>query len=234
MEISSGRSLKIVLLGYGRMGKEVEKAALDRGHTIICKVSDASDWAQCVDMLEKADVAIDFSVPDVAGEHIECCFDLDKPIIMGTTAWQKDEQRLRARCMQENRSIVAASNFSIGVNIYLELIKKTAQMLKTQVQYKGSIEEIHHIHKLDAPSGTAITMNKAYMSVAGDNEIPIKSVREGEVVGVHKMIFDSEQDVLSIVHQAKSRAGFAIGAVVAAEWLYGKKGWHTMSDVLGF
>lgn len=227
------RPLRIALLGYGRMGQAVEKVAMERGHTVVCRIDAEADFTAQAEAWRTADLAIEFSIPSAAVAHIERCMAAGKPVVVGTTGWQADAARLRARCAEVGAAVVAAANFSVGVNIFLQLIRQAAGMLRHQPQYTGRIEETHHIHKLDAPSGTAVSMNEA-LAEGGLPAVPITSHRQGEVVGIHDLWFESEQDFIEIRHEAKSRAGFALGAVVAAEWLYGKSGWYGMADVLGF
>ncbi len=225
--------LRIALLGYGRMGREVEKMALERGHEVVCRIESERDFAAQAEAWRAAEIAIEFSVPTAAVPHIERCLDEAKPIVVGTTAWQQEEARLRARCAARGGAVVAAANFSVGVNIFLQLIRRAAALLRSQPQYAGRITETHHVHKLDAPSGTAVSMNAA-LEQGGLPALPIVSERRGEVVGIHELLFESAQDCIEIRHEAKSRAGFALGAVMAAEWLRGRKGWYGMADVLGF
>lgn len=225
--------LRIALLGYGRMGKAIEKVASERGHTVVCRIDSEQDFAAQAEAWRTADVAIEFSVPAAAGAHMERCMAAGKPVVVGTTGWQPEEARLRARCAAEQGAVVAAANFSVGVNIYLQLIRQAAALLRHQPQYAGRITETHHVHKLDAPSGTAVSMNAA-LEQGGLPALPIASERRGEVVGIHELLFESAQDCIEIRHEAKSRAGFALGAVMAAEWLRGRKGWYGMADVLGF
>lgn len=227
------KALRIALIGYGRMGREVEKAAVARGHRVVCRIDSEADFASQATAWREADVAIEFSVPSAVVPHIERCLEAGVPVVVGTTAWQHEAARLRALCAERGGSVVAAANFSIGVNIFLQLIRQAAGMLRQQPQYAGRITETHHVHKLDAPSGTAVSMNAA-LEQGGLSAVPIASERRGEVVGIHDLWFESAQDSIEIRHEAKSRAGFALGAVMAAEWLVGRPGWFGMADVLGF
>jgi 4-hydroxy-tetrahydrodipicolinate reductase len=231
--------MKIALLGYGKMGKVIEKIALERGHEIVLKKSSTDSF----EGLKNADVAIDFSVPDSAVSHISECLNNNIPVICGTTGWLADYDKMTALCQQKNGSLIYASNFSLGVNIFFELNNQLAKMMKNLEQYKVSMEEIHHTQKLDAPSGTAISLangvieNSEYtnwtLEKANNNEIHIDAKRIENVPGTHSVFYDSEVDQIEIKHTAHSREGFALGSIVAAEWLVDKKGVFTMKDVLG-
>lgn len=230
--------MKIALLGYGRMGKEIEKIATNRGHTIVLK----ADKNESTSAISKADVAIEFSVPKAALKNILHCFENQVPVVSGTTGWLNDYEKAIAICKQKNGAFIYASNFSIGVNIFFELNKILAKMMQPHSDYDISVEEIHHTKKLDAPSGTAITLaeeiikNSTYQQWALDgvkkNTLPITAIRSEKVVGTHKVNYKSEIDSLQITHTAHNRKGFAQGALIAAEWLVGKKGTFTMKDVL--
>jgi len=230
--------MKIALLGYGRMGKTIERLALERGHEIVFRIKD--DVASYD--LTQADVAIDFSIPDAAFENITSCFDQQVPVVSGTTGWLDKYQEAVELCKEKNGAFIYASNFSLGVNLFFELNKKLAQMMSSFPDYSVSIEEIHHTQKLDAPSGTAISLaeqiienssKKAWkLDHAGENEIPIHAKRIENVPGTHMVSYNSKVDTINIEHVAHSRDGFALGAIVAAEWLQDKKGVYTMKDVL--
>ncbi|MEX0997862.1 MAG: 4-hydroxy-tetrahydrodipicolinate reductase [Flavobacteriaceae bacterium] len=230
--------MNIALLGYGKMGKTIEKLALDKGDTIVAKVTSSKDLRQ----LQGADVAIDFSVPEAAVQNISACFEQGIPVVSGTTGWLDDYDKVLNLCQSRNGSFLYASNFSIGVNLFFELNKKLAEMMAKLKNYTVGIEEIHHIQKLDAPSGTAISLAKDIieqthytnwkLDSASENEIPIKAVREEEVKGTHTVSYTSPIDTISIKHQAHSREGFAMGALLAAAWLKDKKGVYSMKDVL--
>jgi 4-hydroxy-tetrahydrodipicolinate reductase len=231
--------MKIALLGYGRMGKVIERIALERGHEIVLR-KNADDT---FDGLENADVAIDFSIPDAAVGNISACLNGNIPVISGTTGWLEQYHDMAQLCEEKQGAFIYGSNFSLGVNIFFELNDYLAKMMSNLKQYKVSMEEIHHLQKLDAPSGTAISLAKDiiahsdYSSWALENakadEILIDAKREEGIPGTHSVFYDSEVDSIEIKHTAHSREGFALGAVVAAEWLYGKKGIYTMKDVLG-
>lgn len=230
--------MKIALLGYGRMGQIIERIALERGHQIVLKKHSKNSF----EGLEDADVAIDFSVPQVAVENIKTALDYNVPVICGTTGWLEHYQEIIAYVEQKNGAFIYASNFSIGVNIFFELNQYLAKMMDHLEQYSVNLQEIHHTKKLDAPSGTAITIaegiiantkyNNWTMQEPLDKEISITSIREGNVPGTHVVDYDSEIDQIQIKHTAHNREGFALGAVVAAEWIFQKKGIFTMSDVL--
>lgn len=231
--------MKIALLGYGRMGKVIERIALERGHEIVLRKTDIDSF----EGLENADVAIDFSVPDAAVDNISTCLNNNIPVISGTTGWLEDYHIMMKLCEDKNGAFIYGSNFSLGVNIFFELNAHLAKMMSNLKQYKITMEEIHHLQKLDAPSGTAISLakdiiaNSDYSSWAIENpkndELYIEAKREEGVPGTHSVFYDSEVDSIEIKHTAHNREGFALGAVVAAEWLIGKKGVFSMKDVLG-
>ncbi|MBQ0786181.1 MAG: 4-hydroxy-tetrahydrodipicolinate reductase [Oceanihabitans sp.] len=229
--------MKIALLGYGKMGKTIEQIALQRGHTIVTKAMDDN-----YDITDAA-VAIDFSIPSAAFKNISNCFNKNVPVISGTTGWLEDYDKAVALCEEKKGAFIYASNFSLGVNIFFELNSYLAKMMNTLKDYKVSMEEIHHTQKLDAPSGTAITLADAIIKEHDDYTswdldpkteaaLPITAKRIEDVPGTHTVSYKSEVDTIDITHTAHSRQGFALGAVVAAEWLHGKTGVFTMKDVL--
>jgi 4-hydroxy-tetrahydrodipicolinate reductase len=230
--------MKIALLGYGKMGKVIERIALERGHEIVLK----KDQDTPFDGLKNADVAIDFSVPDSAIANISECLNNGIPIISGTTGWLTNYPKMVQLCEEKNGSFIYGSNFSLGVNVFFELNEYLAKMMANLKQYNVSMEEIHHTQKLDAPSGTAITLAEGVIKNTNyanwtletpiSNEIHIDAKRIENVPGTHSIFYDSEVDQIEIKHTAHSREGFALGAVIAAEWLVGKKGTFTMKDVL--
>ncbi|MDO9138038.1 MAG: 4-hydroxy-tetrahydrodipicolinate reductase [Lutibacter sp.] len=232
--------MKIALLGYGKMGKTIEQIALQRGHEIVLKIDENSaDYD-----ITLADVAIDFSIPAAAFNNISNCLNNQVPVISGTTGWLDKLPEATAICKQKNGAFISASNFSLGVNIFFELNAHLAKMMRNLEQYTLSIEEIHHTKKLDAPSGTAITLAEVIIEnsdkeswalnvTTNENVIPITAKRIDEVPGTHTVEYKSAVDTLEIKHTAHSRDGFALGAVIAAEWLVGKTGVFTMKDVLG-
>ena len=231
--------MKIALLGYGKMGKEIEKVALQRGHNIVIKADINSVYD-----INEADVAIDFSVPSAAFNNISNCLNHKIPVVSGTTGWLDDYEKAIKLCQEKKGAFIYASNFSLGVNIFFELNKTLAKMMDQLKQYKVSIEEIHHTQKLDAPSGTAITLAKGIIEYSGytswklieektsEYELPITAKRIENVPGTHTVSYESEVDSIEIKHTARSRQGFALGAVIAAEWLQGKTGVFDMKDVL--
>lgn len=230
--------MKIALLGYGRMGKEIEKIALSRGHEIVIR----KDVDDVID-INLADVAIDFSVPSSAFNNITNCINNKVPVISGTTGWLDKYEETVALCKEKNSAFIYASNYSLGVNIFFELNKQLAKMMRSLEDYNISMEEIHHTKKLDAPSGTAITLAEGVIEnssknnwelggEASEGNIPIVAKRIPDVPGTHTVWYDSEVDAIEIKHTAHSRKGFALGAVVAAEWIVGKKGVFSMKDVL--
>jgi 4-hydroxy-tetrahydrodipicolinate reductase len=231
--------MKIALLGYGKMGKVIEKIALERGHEIVLKKSSADSFSN----LNTADVAIDFSTPDAAVCNISECLHTNIPIVSGTTGWLAQYDEMVALCEEKKGAFIYGSNFSLGVNLFFELNNYLAKMMSNFNQYQVSMEEIHHTQKLDAPSGTAISLangiieNSAYenWTLANPNakQIPIDAKRIENVPGTHTVFYTSTVDTIEIKHTAHNREGFALGAVIAAEWLVGKKGVFTMKNVLG-
>lgn len=238
--------MKIGLIGYGKMGKAIEAIALERGHTIAFTVNSQLTIDQV--QLSSADVAIEFSQPNLVIEHIKKCLREQLPIVVGTTAWQKQLPEIEKLTNQLNGSLLHASNFSVGVNLFFQLNERLASLMSNHTNYSASIEEIHHIQKLDAPSGTAVTLadgiiknhtnylswvcGEEFIPETNDQQIAITAIREPDVPGTHTIHYQSTIDTLSITHQAHNRLGFAQGAVLAAEFLYGKKGIFTMRDVL--
>ena len=230
--------MKIALLGYGRMGRAIENIAKNRGHEIIAKI----DKDQIEGTLEHANVAINFSIPDAAVNNIFSALSLKIPVVCGTTGWLEDLKKVTDFTTKNDTAFLYASNFSIGVNLFFKLNEQLAKMMNNQSEYKVNIEEIHHIHKLDAPSGTAITLAEGIienskssdwsLSTDKSDEIQIDAIREGEVPGTHTVTYESSIDAISIKHEAHNREGFALGALVAAEWIVGKKGIFKMNDVL--
>ena len=232
--------MKIALLGYGRMGKTIEKIAIERGHDIVLKVDENTHDYD----IKEADIAIDFSIPTVAFNNITNCFRNGVPVVSGTTGWLERFEEAKEICSKNNGGFIYASNFSLGVNIFFELNENLAKMMKNLSQYNISMEEIHHTKKLDAPSGTAITLaediikhtskNKWTVDVTSSNdELPIVAKRIPDIPGTHAIEYKSEVDTIDIKHTAHNRQGFALGAVIASEWLLYKKGIFTMKDVLG-
>jgi 4-hydroxy-tetrahydrodipicolinate reductase len=238
--------MNIALIGYGRMGHEIEAIAIKRGHVIklIVDQDNTNDLNEA--NLEGTDVAIEFSSPGAAFNNIVKCFTMKIPVVSGTTGWLDDYDKAVDICNKNNTSFIHSSNFSIGVNLLFRLNKELAEQMNRYRDYNVSIEEIHHTKKLDAPSGTAITLaaciiaqHSEYKKWCLDNDktknnIPIRSVREGVVPGTHTVTWDSEIDTIYLKHEAKNRKGLALGAVVAAEFIHSKKGIFTMNDIMGF
>jgi 4-hydroxy-tetrahydrodipicolinate reductase len=230
--------MKIALLGYGKMGKVIERIALERGHEIVLR----KDMDVPFDGLEKADVAIDFSVPDSAVCNILECFATNVPVVSGTTGWLEKYDEVVSVCKDKKGGFISSSNFSLGVNLFFELNDYLAKIMSKVSQYKVSMEEIHHTQKLDAPSGTAISLAKGIIENSDyktwtlekplEKQIHIEAKRIENIPGTHSVFYDSEVDQIEIKHTAHNREGFALGAVIAAEWLKDKKGVFTMKDVL--
>ncbi|MBA5791284.1 4-hydroxy-tetrahydrodipicolinate reductase [Flavobacterium sp. xlx-214] len=230
--------MKIALLGYGKMGKEIEKIALERGHEIVLRKTEENDFSG----LENADVAIDFSIPTAAIENVSTCFNHNIPVISGTTGWLENYQDMVALCNEKNGAFLYGSNFSVGVNLFFELNTYLAKLMSKVKEYNVSMEEIHHTQKLDAPSGTAISLAEGIFKETNynawslenplENEIHIDAKRIADVPGTHSVFYKSAVDEIEIKHTAFNRQGFALGAVVAAEWILGKKGIFSMKDVL--
>lgn len=230
------------------MGKAIERIALERGHSIVYKV-DSKTTIDQVD-LKQADVAIEFTQPGLVINHIETCLNQKIPVVVGTTGWQDQLAYVATLVTEKGGSLLHASNFSIGVNILFNVNEKLAALMFPHPEYKAQIEEIHHVQKLDAPSGTAVSLaqgiiqnNHQYTSwkaetgswpVVSDHELPVRALREPNVPGTHTISYTSTIDTLTLSHEAHSRDGFALGSVIAAEFLHGKKGTHTMRDVLAF
>jgi len=238
--------MNIAIIGYGRMGHEIESMAISRGHSVklVVDKDNISDLNEVI--VNVIDVAIEFTTPDTAFNNIEKCLKMKIPVVCGTTGWLKDYDKAAAVCRENGISFIHSSNFSIGVNILFRLNSELAKQISQYSDYKPLIEEIHHVKKLDAPSGTAITLAGA---IAGQhpvydgwcfddenikNKVPIRSIREGIVPGTHTITWDSEIDSLSLRHEARNRKGLALGAVVAAEYIKSRQGVFTMEDVLGF
>jgi len=234
--------MKIALLGYGKMGKTIERIAIQNGHTISLTIDNAEEWKNKGKELKNVDVAIDFSTPENIISNIEYCFSNNIPLVVGTTAWYDKIDILKEKCIKEKQSFLWASNFSIGVNIFFKINQELAKLMNKYDDYHISIEEIHHTAKLDSPSGTAISLAKDIIKEVDrkskwelDNQtndvLNITAKRIDPVPGTHSITYESDIDKIEIVHTAKSRDGFAKGAIVAAEWLVSNKGWHEFKDV---
>ena len=238
--------MKIALIGYGKMGKTIEQIALQRGHQIvsIIDINNTADFDS--EAFRSADVAIEFTTPATALGNYMRCFEANVPVVSGTTGWLSHLDEVKAKCEQEGKTFFYASNFSVGVNIFFALNRYLAKIMNGFPAYDVRMTEVHHIHKLDAPSGTAITLAEGNLdnverkerwtleTAEQPTDLPIHAIREGEVPGIHEIIYESEADTISIKHDAKSRAGFALGAVIAAEFTAGKKGFLGMNDLFHF
>jgi 4-hydroxy-tetrahydrodipicolinate reductase len=236
--------MKIALSGYGKMGKEIEKIALQRGHEIVATFNDPDDWNGKMEELQSADVAIEFSMPHSVVNNIFKCFDAKVPVVVGTTGWSELLDQVKEVCQEHHCSILYASNFSVGVNLFFEVNKALARLMNDHEYYNVLIEETHHAAKLDSPSGTAIKLamdvlkeldrKDVWVNSAAkkEYELEIISHRKDDYHGTHVVRYESDIDSIELIHTAKSRVGFAKGAVLAAEWLVGKKGVYTMSDLL--
>jgi len=230
--------MKIALLGYGKMGKIVEKLAIKKGHTIVSRINQYSSKEEIL----KADIAIEFSTPQAAVSNIKFCLENDIPIVSGTTGWLAHFDKMIKLCENRNGSFIYASNFSIGVNLFFSINEYVSNLMEPWKDYQVSIEEVHHNQKLDIPSGTAVTLaegiirnsdkNKWELNGTEAENINITAKRINDIKGNHIINYDSNIDTISIKHEAHSRDGFALGAILAAEWLADKKGIFTMKDVL--
>lgn len=245
--------MKIALLGYGKMGQIIERFAIERGHQVVLKIGINNLEELTTENLKNADVAIDFSAPAAAIPNIYKCFEANLPIVVGTTGWYDDLKKVEKDCVEGNNTLLYGSNFSIGVNIFFHINKQLAKLMNNYPAYNAQVEEIHHTQKLDAPSGTAITIaegiidgftaKKEWVNHLGseptlksitDEQLLIASLREENVPGTHTVLYSSEVDDIEIKHTAHNRSGFALGAVVAAEWLQHKKGFYSVADIFNF
>lgn len=231
--------MKIALVGYGKMGKIIDEISQSRGHEVVARLRETPT----AENLNNADVAIEFSNPEVAFENIKTCLENKIPVICGTTGWLKQKAEIEKIALENETPFLYGSNFSLGVNLFFALNEKLAKLMSNVNEYSCQLEEIHHIHKLDAPSGTAISLAEGIISNSNfeawkldetkDKELGIFAIREDEVPGTHSVFYRSEVDEIEIKHTAFNRNGFALGAVIAAEWIVDKKGIFSMKDVLG-
>ena len=238
--------MKIALIGYGKMGQTIEGIAMERGHEIVARCADAH-WTK--DQLKEADVAIEFSVPEAAADNIRICFEAGIPVVVGTTGWYDEYDALSQQARDENKGLFTATNFSIGVNIFFQINKELARIMNAFEDYQVNMSETHHIHKLDHPSGTAVTLaeqiveqldrKKSYVGQLEGSESPVTpfdlqivSRRFEEVPGYHEITYHNEIDEIRISHNAKNRMGFAKGAILAAEFMHGKTGVYGMNDLM--
>ncbi len=248
--------MKIALLGYGKMGKIIEKIATDRKHEIVLKIDENNQEELTAENLQNADVAIEFTTPSSVRHNLSACLDAGTPVVVGTTGWYGNIDEVKQECNEQDGTILYASNFSVGVNIFFHVNKVLAKLMNNYPYYDVQVEEIHHTQKLDSPSGTGITIaegiienidakknwvnvlvtddnNDAADSVKSD-ELLIESLRIDSVPGTHTVIYDSEVDSIEFKHTAHNRNGFALGAVLAAEWVQGKKGFYSVQDMFNF
>ncbi len=238
--------MKIALIGYGKMGKTIERLARVQGHDIVLIIDKNNPQDFTSENLKKADVAIEFSQPESALENLKKCLEIGVPVIVGTTGWLDKLEQAKAICKQTDGAMIQSTNFSIGVNLFFALNRFLAKIMNEQSQYDVKIEEVHHKQKLDAPSGTAIRIANDILDeverktkwVNHDTnmlgELPIISRRIDPAPGMHEVTYNSAIDTIKISHEAHSRDGFALGALKAAEWIIGKRGFFTMREVLGF
>jgi len=246
--------MKIVLLGYGKMGQLIEKFAQKRGHEVVLIVDQHNRETLVAADIQDADVAIDFSIPSGALANISLCFEASVPLVVGTTGWYDHLEEVKEICLADNQSLLYGSNFSIGVNIFFHINRMLSKAIQPYHQYDVQVEEIHHVHKLDAPSGTAITIAEGILDnsdtksqwvndlvdngsselIPKPNELLIESLRIEEVPGTHTVLYSSEVDQIEFKHTAHSREGFALGAVIAAEWLQGRKGFYQVTEMFDF
>ena len=245
--------MKLALLGYGKMGHIIEKIAIDRGHQIVLRIDALNPEDLTSENLQKADVAIDFSTPGSVLKNMEACFEASVPVVVGTTGWYDHLTEVENKCREGNKTMLYASNFSVGVNVFFHVNKMLARIMNRYPQYEVQVEEIHHTQKLDSPSGTAITIAEGIVGqlerksewvnelvgddrdvIARPEQLLIESHRIEEVPGTHTVIYSSEVDEIELKHTAHSRTGFALGAVIAAEWLKDRRGFYTVSDIFDF
>lgn len=238
--------MKIALIGYGKMGKEIERIAKDRGHSIVSIIDENNLSGFDSAEFKGADVAIEFTTPASAMNNFRKCFAAGVPVVAGTTGWLENMPEVKDACENKGQTFFYASNYSLGVNIFFAVNKYLAKIMNQYPDYTVKMEEVHHVHKLDAPSGTAITLaegiienvdrkNDWHLEVeTKPSDLAIHCIREGEVPGIHEIFYESEADIISIKHDAKNRKGFALGAVLAAEFTCGKKGFLGMKDMLNF
>jgi 4-hydroxy-tetrahydrodipicolinate reductase len=245
--------MKIALLGYGKMGQIIERFALERGHEVVLKINIDNLADLTASNLRKADVAIDFSAPDAALSNIYACFDANIPVVVGTTGWYGELQQVKNDCLSRNNTLLYGSNFSIGVNLFFHINEMMARLMNNFPDYEVQVEEIHHTQKLDAPSGTAMTIAEGiienldrkdewvneitglpFEGVVKADQLLITSQRIEQVPGTHTVVYSSEVDEIELKHTAHSRAGFALGAVIAAEWLQHKQGFYNIADIFNF
>jgi len=235
---------RLVISGYGKMGKEIERLAILKNWQIVARIDNKMQWEEYSEIIKSADAIIDFSSPEVVLDNIKNAFEKNIPIIIGTTGWNSELENVKILCEKGNHSLVYGSNFSIGVNIFFKINSQLAELMNKHSSYNVIIEEIHHTKKLDSPSGTAISLANQIIekldrkstvineSSTDSEKLEIISKRIGDVPGIHKIVYNSSIDEIEIMHTAKSRQGFAEGALWAAEWIQSKKGFYNFSDIL--
>lgn len=238
--------MKIGLIGYGKMGKEIEKIAIERGHSIPLIIDAHNPGDLTSENLTNCDAVIEFTMPESAVRNYMACFEAGVPVVSGTTGWLHRQEEVHRKCRETDGTFFYASNFSVGVNLFFELNRKLALLMADHPEYQVRMTEVHHTHKLDAPSGTAITLAESLLEIlpgkkswknqaqVAADELPILSERVGEVPGIHTITYESEVDLIEITHSAKNRKGFALGAVLAAEFCLQNKGILSMKDLLKF
>lgn len=244
--MKSQRPLKIILLGYGKMGRAIERIATEAGHEVVLRLNNETQWKENEEVIRQADVAIEFSKPEAAFQNVWNCIQAGLPVVCGTTGWAERLPQIRQYCTEKKGAFFYATNFSIGVYIFMETSRRLAQLMGNRPQYKVGIEETHHIHKLDAPSGTAVTLAETVLpylehkkdwtletgSSLPSDSLPIRSIRSGEAPGTHIITYQSVIDTIVLRHEAHSREGFAAGALEAAQWIVGKQGCFGMEDMM--
>lgn len=238
--------MKIALIGYGKMGRTIERIARQRGNEVTCRIDKDNQEDFDSEAFRGSDVAIEFTTPATGRANVERCIEAGIPVVSGTTGWQRELPEVQELCRRRGGSMVWASNFSVGVNIFMAVNRRLARIMNAFPQYRASMTETHHIHKLDHPSGTAVTLAAAIIEetdrldrwaepegdVLPDDVLPIAHERRGEIPGIHTVVWDSPADDITITHSAKNRDGFAMGAVLAAEWLPANSGVHTVQEML--
>jgi len=233
--------MRIALIGYGKMGKTIERFAIQRGHSVTIRIDKDNTEDIYSEIFKTSDIAIEFSGPETAFQNVSTSLKSGVPVVCGATGWLDKLDEAKQLCEKQKCAFIYSSNFSLGVNIFFYINSKLAEVMKNYPDYDVSIEEIHHIHKKDAPSGTAITLAEGILqhinlekwSLDNEDGLHITAIREGEVPGTHSVTYENDIDRIKISHEAKSRDGFALGAVIAAEFAQGKQGFFTMKEVLG-
>ena len=226
--------MKLTIIGYGKMGKTIERLAPQYGFCEFVTIDNEEDWLKKRDDIKNSDVAIEFSTPQTVQSNLVKCFEMQLPVVSGTTGWNEQRVQFVNSWQSKSVSFIYGSNFSVGANIFFKLNEWLAQQMKWQLQYDVSIEETHHVHKKDAPSGTALTIQKGIQTQYGnDRAIPIISHREGEIVGEHLVNYESMEDIIQIKHSAQSRDIFAHGALKAAVWLLKNPGIYDFGEIIG-